>query len=84
MASWIITIPYHFKTHDMSIEAVRIEPFSLVYVPDHFKTQDMCTEAVIIEPFLLVCVPDHFKHKACAIRLCATCHARCYLFLINI
>ena len=35
----------------MCLEAVRIEPFSLVYISDHFKTEEICIEAVEANPY---------------------------------
>ena len=45
----------------MCIEAVRIEPLSLMYVHDHFKMQEICNEAVKENPYTLRFVPDLFK-----------------------
>ena len=45
----------------MQIEAVRIEPRSLIYVPDCLKTQGICKEAVARSPYALGYVPDHLK-----------------------
>ena len=59
-------IPDHFKTQDMCIEAVRIEPFLLACIPDHFKTQGMCNQAVCNMPCTLLFVPDHLRtQKMC-------------------
>ena len=47
---WIITIPDHLKTQEMSDEAVHIEPHSLAFVHSRFKTQEMCDKAVRRKP----------------------------------
>ena len=40
-------VPDNFKTQEMCIEAVQIEPNFLACAPDDlFKTQEMCNEAV--------------------------------------
>ena len=57
----IIEAPDHFKTQEISKEAVHIEPHSLAFVHDHFKTQEICNEAVRREPCALDYVPDHLK-----------------------
>ena len=53
-------IPNRFKTQEMCIKAVEIDPWQLGDVPNHFKTQDMCDDAVWGDPFSLQFVPDWF------------------------
>ena len=45
---WIKEIPGHLKTQEMSLEAVRMEPYPLAFFPDHFKKEEMCLGAVQI------------------------------------
>ena len=54
-------IPDIFKTPEMCIEAVRIDPFLLVRVADHFKTQEMCNEAVRNMSCTLLFVSVHLR-----------------------
>ena len=63
---WIKEITGHLKAQDMCLEAVRIEPCSLVYVIDHFKTEEMCNNAVEKDPCSLGDVPVHHRtFKVC-------------------
>ena len=50
----------HFKTQEMCIEAVEVDPWELHDVPDHFKALEICDEALREDPFFLWCVPDWF------------------------
>ena len=59
-------LPDHLKTQEIWNDAVRMEPFSLLYIPDHFKTQETCDKAVTEDAFYFICVPDRFKaHEMC-------------------
>ena len=58
---WIITLPDHLKTKEMSDEAVYIEPYSLAFFHNCFKTQEMCNKAVRRKPYTLDYVPYHFR-----------------------
>ena len=49
-----------FKTQEMYIRAVEVDPLQLIDVLDHFKTQEMCDDAVWRDPFSLQFVPDWF------------------------
>ena len=53
-------IPDCFKTQEMCIKAVEVDPSFLRLVPDHFKTQKMCDDAVWGNSFSLQFVPDWF------------------------
>ena len=52
-------IPDHFKTQEMCIKTVEVDPWQLEHVTDHFKTQEICNKAVRMDPQLLN-VPDWF------------------------
>ena len=39
-------IRYRFKTEEIWIEAVEVDPWWLYYVPDHFKTEEICDDVV--------------------------------------
>ena len=54
-------VPEHFKTQEMCIEVVHIEPRSLASVPDKLKAEEICNKAFYKEPYTLDCVPDYFK-----------------------
>ena len=54
-------VPDHFKTQEICIKAVEVDPCLLEDVPDHLKTQEICNEAVSIYPYLLEHVPDYLK-----------------------
>ena len=49
-----------FKTQEMCIKEVEVDPWQLVGVLDCFKSQNMCDVAVRDDSFSLVCVPDSF------------------------
>ena len=53
-------VPDRFKTQEMCINAVEVDPCHLHDVPDHFKTQEMCDKAVEKDPWSLKYVPDWF------------------------
>ena len=76
---WIIEILDHLKTQEMCIEAVRIEPVSMVCVSGRFKAQEMCDKAVRTEPLLLECVPDCFKTQ----QICDEAVRKCPLTLMH-
>ena len=52
-------IPDHFKTQEMCIKAVEVDPSFLQLVSDHFKTQEICDKAVRGDSSLQF-VPDWF------------------------
>ena len=54
-------IPDLFKTQEMCIETVKIDPFLLVCVSEHFKTQEMCNEAVCKMSYTLLFAPVHLR-----------------------
>ena len=43
-------IPDHFKTQEMCIKGVEVDPWHLYDVPDHSKIQKMCERAVEDDP----------------------------------
>ena len=43
----------YFKTQDMWIGVVGLDPWVLAYVSDHFKTQEICDDAVNLDSFSL-------------------------------
>ena len=49
-----------FKTQEMCIKGVQVDPWQMKDVPDHFKTQEMCNKAVVCSPYELRFVPDWF------------------------
>ena len=53
-------IPERFKTQEMCIKAVEVDPWQLYHVPDQYKTQEMCDKAVREYPFSLPFVSDWF------------------------
>ena len=59
----------HFKTQEMCIRGVEVEPWQLSDLPDHFKTQEMCNEAVHIEPYALRFVPVWFVMRG-PVKIC--------------
>ena len=65
---WIREISENLKTQVMCNQAMRIEPYSLVFVPDYFKTQEMCDKAIEIYPFTLWHVPDNLKTQGMCIK----------------
>ena len=50
----------HFKTQELCIKAIEIDPWQLKDVLDHFKTQEMYDDAVWRDAFSLQYVPDYF------------------------
>ena len=54
-------IPERFKTQEMWIKAVEVDPCWLADVPDKIETHEMCDKAVHIEPLLLAYIPDSIK-----------------------
>ena len=53
-------VPDRFKTLEMCIKAVEVDPWQLYNVPDHFKIQKMCDAAVRGDSYSLQYVPDWF------------------------
>ena len=53
-------IPDRFKTQEMCIKAVGVDPSFLQLVPNHFKMQGICDKAVRDDSFSLQFVPDWF------------------------
>ena len=53
-------IPDRFKTQEMCIKAVEVDPSFLQLIPDHFKTQGICDKAVRDDSSSLQFVPDWF------------------------
>ena len=53
-------IPDRFKTQEMCIKAVEVDPWHLYDVPDHFKTQEMCDKGARHHVFSLQFVPYWF------------------------
>ena len=49
-----------FRTQEMCIKAVEVDPWQLKDVPDHFKTQEVCDKAVRYYLFSLQFDPDWF------------------------
>ena len=49
-----------FKTQEMSIKAVEVDPSFLQFVPYHLKMQGICDKAVRDNPRTLLFVPDWF------------------------
>ena len=45
-AAAFFLVPDRFKTQEMCIKALEVDPWQLKNVPDHFKTQEMCDKAV--------------------------------------
>ena len=52
--------PDHFKTQELCVKALEVDPRMLGHVPDHFKTQEMCDKTVKDEPYSLQYVPVWF------------------------
>ena len=52
-----------FKTEEMCIKALEVDPTSLYDIPDNLKTEEMCNKAVEVDPFLLQFVPDRFVKR---------------------
>ena len=50
-----------FKTQEMCIKALEVDPWLFKYVPDNLKTQGVCEKSVNTEPWLLLYVPDTLK-----------------------
>ena len=50
----------HFKTKELCIKALEVDPWSLHDIPDYLKTQEMCDKAVKDDPSSLQFVPDWF------------------------
>ena len=42
----LFVIPDHFKTQEMCIKAVEVDPWELGNIPDTFKAQKICNKAV--------------------------------------
>ena len=42
--------PDRFKTQEMCIRGVEIDPWALGFVPDRYKTQEMCIIGVEVDP----------------------------------
>ena len=59
LATFFLT-PDRFKTQEMYIRAVKVEPRDVYDAPNHFKTQEMCDKAVRDYLFSLRFVPDWF------------------------
>ena len=49
-----------FKTQEMCIKAVEVDPSFLQLVPDHFKAKEMCSKAIKEDSSSLQFVPDWF------------------------
>ena len=53
-------VPDHFKTQEMCIIALEVDPWQLNDIPDYLKTQKMCDNVVRRDPYSLQFVPDCF------------------------
>ena len=61
---WLIwKVSNHFKTQEMHIKAVWVDPSVLELFPDHFKTQEICDNTVRDELRTLLFVPDWFVRQ---------------------
>ena len=49
-----------FKTKEMCIKVVEVDPWQLEHTPNHLKTQGICNKAVKDYLFSLQFVPDWF------------------------
>ena len=55
-----LLVPDCFKTQEMCIKAVEVDPWQQKDVPDHFKTKNMCDDVAWGDPFSLGFVLDWF------------------------
>ena len=53
-------VPDRFKTQELCINALEVDPWQLNDIPDYFKTQNMCDKAIKDDPSSLQFVPDWF------------------------
>ena len=53
-------VPNHFKTEEMCIKALEVDPWRLYDIFDNLKTSKVCNKAVEDDPFLLQYVPNWF------------------------
>ena len=53
-------VPDRFKTQELCIKALEVDPWQLNNIPDYLKTQKMCDKVVKDYPSSLQFVPDWF------------------------
>ena len=54
------SVPGYFKTQEMCIKALKVDPWQLKFVSDYLKTQKMCDKTVKDDFYSLEFVPDWF------------------------
>ena len=59
-AAAFFLVPDRFKTQEMCIIALEVDPWQLNDIPDYLKTQKMCDDVVRRDPYSLQFVPDCF------------------------
>ena len=64
---WFYATPMQYKTQEMCVKEVSVDPWSLWGVPEQYITQEMWNEAIGNNPLVLFLVPNCFKTQGLCI-----------------